>query len=336
MKKNYFLIVLLCTAIFVKAQPTVTSSIAGGIGDVISLSEVDATGFDPGAAGADVTWDFTGITLTGLTSGYTLVDPAVTGVAASFPGANVAGETGGGNYAFFKITTSEFTNYGAYTPTVTASYSDPETLYTFPLTYNATGSDNLYCEFTSGYDFVRSGSVSFTVDGYGTLKLPSGNYNNVLRLLVHETYSDEAVGLPVTIDYDFNNYYWVMEGTIGPVFEYMDMTITTGGFPSATEAAYVNADIVVPTGIELPAITGTVSIYPNPAADIIYIAGASSATASSVAIYDMTGKLVSMPDIANGDGNISSADISVLPAGIYSLQIVTDAGTTAKQFAVEK
>lgn len=316
-------------ALIAGAQPTITSSVAGEIGDNIELSEVNATGFDPGATGADVTWDFSGVTTTGTSFGYTLIDPAATGVGGSFPGANVAGEAGVGNYAFFKITSTEYSNYGVFNGVTTIYYSDPENIYTFPLTYNSTGTDNLYSEFTSGVGFIRSGSTTFTADGYGTLILPSGTYTNVLRVLVHETYGDEAVGVPMTIDYDFKNYYWLKAGTVGPLFEYFDLTVTSGGFPSYSESAAMN-DNIVTTGVE-DISNVNIQVFPNPAVNYLVISGY-TASLQSVQIFDAMGRMVKTISEPAGDDHLQ-LDVSDLAAGIYTVQLNGD-HSVAKQFSV--
>lgn len=68
-------------------------------------------------------------------------------------------------------------------------------------------------------------------------------------------------------------------------------------------------------------------IYPNPATDYINIEGAESG--SSIEIYDVMGKLVR---INSAEPNKQIVDIKSLPAGIYTLKIITKEGNvgTAK------
>jgi len=105
--KKIFTLLLLTTGIVCYSQPTITSAVAGGIGDEFSYTSVNTSDFDPGPTGENVTWDFSGISTTGTLTDYTLVDPSVTGEAAAFPGANVATDDGIGTFGFFKITPSE-------------------------------------------------------------------------------------------------------------------------------------------------------------------------------------------------------------------------------------
>jgi len=204
--KTIFTLLLIAAGVFCYSQPTISSSVAGGIGDEFSYTNVNTSDFDPGPTGENVTWDFTGISTTGTVVSYTLVDPSVTGQAAEFPGANVASDDGTGAFGFFKITPSEYTLYGVYTPSTTISYSDPEEYWVFPMTYGTSNSDNLHAEFFSGSDFIRDGSNEFLADGYGTLILPSGTFTNVLRVKIEEDYTDEVVGLPYTYEYNFDLY----------------------------------------------------------------------------------------------------------------------------------
>ena len=58
MKKLLLITFLLTPFIALIAQPTITSSINGGIGDEFNYIDVQTEGLNPGPAGENVTWDF--------------------------------------------------------------------------------------------------------------------------------------------------------------------------------------------------------------------------------------------------------------------------------------
>lgn len=331
MKNLYFSLALcLLTITAGYAQPTITAATAGTIGDVFSFDMVNAEGFDPGTGGENVTWDFSGITLDGTSSGYTFVTPGSTGHGDLFPGANVAADQGADNYVYYKINASEWSLHGVYTPVTTLSYSDPETYLTFPLTYGSTFSDNLYCEYFTGIETIRDGSVSVEADGYGTLKLPGGNYENVLRVVLHELYSDEFTGLPFTSDYDFTHYYFLREGTKGPLFQYSYMVV--GGLtPTTVESASVNANIGA-VSISDHQTDNTLSLFPNPAQNTITV-NLQNIAAEQVLITDISGRTLLTKTIS---GNTSSVafDVHDLPAGMYLARVITTSQIYTEQFQI--
>ena len=82
-----------------------------------------------------------------------------------------------------------------------------------------------------------------------------------------------------------------------------------------------------PTQINITAALSTVdfksdslSVFPNPTADFIYLNGIDMATISKVSIVDMLGKEVFTSSQLNGD----KIDVSNLNSGIYILSISTD------------
>lgn len=69
------------------------------------------------------------------------------------------------------------------------------------------------------------------------------------------------------------------------------------------------------------------NLYPNPAKDIITITGVEC---QNTAIFDLMGKMVLNPVVANNQINIES-----LPAGIYTLKVVTDKGLLVHKIVKE-
>ena len=73
-------------------------------------------------------------------------------------------------------------------------------------------------------------------------------------------------------------------------------------------------------------LTG-VSVFPNPVADFVQVAGLAAINGSkTILLSSMTGAVISSQIIAQGDATVAT---SSLPAGIYLLQVRTDAGSAA-------
>ncbi len=319
MKKLFTLLLIVCTlASF--AQPTVTSAVMGNIGEVLTFTNVNADGFDVGPAGNNVTWDFSDITTIGSPFDYEIVNVASTPYAADFPGSNMAIDGGTGSYTYFKLLATEYSNYGAGTAAAIVYYSDPEKIFEFPLSVGASHTDDFYSEFTSGIEFIRSGSVTTTTDAWGTLKLPSGDYTSVVRVKVEEDYQDDADLLPTPIIYNFDIYYWFKNGVDGPLFTYFHMETTTGGSPFVSESANVNNNIFV-NGIEGFTTENMIRVYPNPCDELVTIQADGM---NQVELYNTVGALIYQQAGITTDA--VNMQVNNLPAGMYFIKVTTADG----------
>lgn len=323
MKKLLLITFLLTPFIALVAQPTITSSINGGEGDVFNYIDVQTEGFDPGTAGANVTWDFSDIIESGDEYGYTFVDVASTPDGGEFPGSNLSADNGSDTYGYFKVTANEFTNYGASTPTSVIFYENPEEIFVYPMSFGTTNTDDFYSEYFSGIDLVRSGTVTMEVDAYGTLILPSGTYTDVLRVKVTEDFMDDADLLPTPILYDFTNYYWLKTGVKGSLFQYFDL-VTDGGFPFESQQAAYAENIAV--GIAEQNTNETLSIFPNPVKDEATINFPASIMNPTITICNNLGQIVENIT-SSGQQNSLKIDVSKFTAGIYVVS-VSDGGQT--------
>jgi transforming growth factor-beta-induced protein len=90
----------------------------------------------------------------------------------------------------------------------------------------------------------------------------------------------------------------------------------------------INAVLLPPTNVETVNIDA-ISIYPNPAQNVINISGDVPA-GTQYTIIDQTGRVIA----TNTFTGVTTIDVSGFEAGIYSFIIVGDNTLTAKQFVV--
>ncbi|MCG3166782.1 MAG: hypothetical protein POELPBGB_02564 [Bacteroidia bacterium] len=303
----------------VKAQPTITTANfipQTGENFLVHLFPYQAAG----VGGAAITWDFSGATATG-TASMNHVDPALTSSFASFPDATVCISQGGA-YSYFEGTSSAWYYNGVVASGNLIPYSNPEKLMEFPFTYNDNFTDNFGATFTSGITITRSGSVNVTADAYGTLILPYGTINNVIRVKVVENYSDSyTVTVPVTLTYASTNYYWYKADTHYPVLSItsldQDGTIYQGA--SYLDQSHISAmEENIVNDIHL-------NIFPNPSdASTVVSFELEEPENIRLALYNTLGDLVEMVEKNKlGAGNhryeISSENYA---AGLYTLNVM--------------
>lgn len=263
MKKNllHFLSALTVCSTVAVAQPSLSGSgLNPVVGDKFVIS--GTTGFNPGSAGANQTWNF-GTLSPSSTFTYDAVAASSTPNGASFT-ANIAlYEATNGIYAYYNTSSSVMSNAGNDNPTTTMVYSNQEDFLRFPLAYNGSYSDTWNSVFVvSSFTFTRSGTTTVTYDGYGTLITPAGTFNNATRIHFVQSYSDTYMG--GTITYTNDEYMWYSNGNHYPVA--LTYTLTNSTAPGSPNAQGVYLANATTTGIhDLNGMSDSkISIYPNP------------------------------------------------------------------------
>jgi hypothetical protein len=284
----------------------------------------DATSFDPGAGGADVTWDYSDIVTMGGIETTVAHDAGTIAGSDLFPEANVAWTLDGSAFTFFKSTSSVLENWGSvYNDVdlgfVTVPYSDGEVLLTLPLNYGDDNADDFEATFTvTGFDVVRSGSNTMEADGYGTLVLPSGTIPNVLRVKIVEDYSDEITFLGLTTVYHFEQYFYFKPGTIGAIFQYVHATVDAVGTITEEYVGYFNDDEVV--GLE-QIETLAVTVFPNPASETITFQLDQFMGLVNIRIMNLQGQVIYTT--SSMGGSATTIDVSTISAGSYLLSLLS-------------
>ncbi len=332
MKKFYFLAsFVLCTAMLM-AQPTVQfPQNAPEIGDVTEIQYVSFDGLSPEPSGANVTWDYSG--LTSSSGGQILaIAPSEAPSGEQFPTASVALNMGDSLYTFVLANTDGYFYLGSKTligsvPSLLI-YSDSRTFLKFPFTYNDTYFDTYKGIITTSMaDLHVSAVTEMWADAYGTLILPDGTYSNVLRTVTVDAEIDSVfVGgkFVKEILIDRIQYSWFAQDSKGPLMsiEFCDKTgaVDTCAYYTAAGSGIVD-DPVNPVS--------QLIVYPNPVEDHVMIAFETSQDAGiTLSIVNQVGQMMIKKTVAeNTQGRIiEQLDISTLPAGIYFANVSCTCG----------
>ena len=195
-------------------------------------------------------------------------------------------------------------------------FQNPDKSLIFPFEYNQSFTDSYYKTNYSDATTIssyQSGNRSVSYNGFGTLLLPSGTFNNVA--LVSEIRTNNLGPNSFTYSwYDISNGKTLMR-------------YHQNG--NSISAIYTPENPVV-TGI--PDInTETVALFPNPASEKVYIQGLTKG--SLIRISDLTSKTVYLA--AAGIEN-ETIDVSDFPMGLYFVSIYSKKGTSTKKLIVAK
>jgi hypothetical protein len=182
---------------------------------------LDTTGISAGPSGANQVWDFSKAVPLQKTNEVKYIPASSCAGFANFPTADVALPTGDDRYLFYDTSNTKIAKVGQYfngeKPTIIA-YSNPQESGMPPFTYGYSMKDDFEGTYSGPKgNAKRTGTYSFTADGYGTIITPAGIFKNALRIKVTENIKDtfEANRTGST---DVVFYYWIAEGIPYPVF----------------------------------------------------------------------------------------------------------------------
>lgn len=306
-------------------SPTLTAANSNPVvGEVINGEAINYT--NPGSGGASQTWDFSALVALGAQT-FSYVNPSTTVNAASFPSATIAttsAATTTNNYYSTSATDFSIEGYDYGAPTnLTEPYSNAEKVLTYPFTMGSNFMDDYYGTYTSGANTInRTGTNAVAADGYGTLILPWGTLNNVLRVVSVDDYADStSTGMPFS-HFTFNIFNWYYPGVHNAVLSltslYMNGDTTT---PVAQFGTYLDQ---VSVGINENVFSKSdFNIYPNPSNEKLFIQ--STEKIKSLNCMNSLGQTISVT-IENNAINISS-----LSKGMYFLIVVSENGNSFRK-----
>jgi hypothetical protein len=267
MKKIIILLILSSAQVF--SQMTLTSLNSFTVGDHIGYAECD-TNVTQGNAGANQTWNFTGIVRVD-TSTMSVVSSASTPYSGQFSGSNIATTPDNQSYNYFTVSAGNIMFNGNGAPGMVVSYNNPELFMQYPFTFNSSLSDNFGANYVSnGTPTVRTGTINITGDGWGTISLPIGTFTNALRVKYVIVVKDSSnPGAPVVMVTNTTSYVWWVPGKKYPIFEIVYSSLTFNGISFASTKAVNYTPVSNAIGIEqissnVPNGFSLEQNYPNP------------------------------------------------------------------------
>jgi hypothetical protein len=228
------------------AQPVVSMNEFYYVGDVINMVRCDPAGVNAGAAGAGVTWDFSGLQPSGGLAATTVSHDT----SSLFTTSNLLFRLPDGKQQHVSENSTDTYLNGIYDPgTHLTTYYNHYDIAQRPVSYNTTYVDT-YRVTVPATSTTGTGALVKTGDAYGTLKLPGGTYNNVLR--IREFQSETDTTGPATFISVTTSYLWFDALHHAPLFRLDSMIDVTG---ASQDAMYLAAPEAVPTLASQPATT---------------------------------------------------------------------------------
>ena len=343
------LIPSLVAALTTQAQIALETDDLTEIGDVITRYTDTVPSYGPGGDGANQLWDFSNAVAED-TAVTTVVSVASTGFSAQFPSSDYAMTGAADSYLFFEHDANSMVTTGAAGDLletgeiIETPFSDQLLLHEFPRMYGSTFDDTYAFQADAdGAAFnvhrirlTHNGHVYDTTDAYGTLITPTGTYEVIRVKSVDFTTSEIEVQLnalfPVwvpftTVEDTSTTYSWHAKEEMLAIAE---MAFDSVGNPS--RFTYSAVPPVTTVGVNEEELS-EISVYPQPASDLLYLSGLESFYNYSAEVISMDGRIVSK--VALNSTRISVAD---LPSGMYVLRLVSTDGKHEKpiRFLVQR
>lgn len=339
--KQLLLIIGLACSLSIGAQTILnysTHAIKPGTTNPMSFCEY----LDPGAAGTDITWDFTTLNKTKD------LDAVISSSAASenyddFSNSNVElQEFKNKFYLEVDETGMRMVGYKSSCNCSKIKYTTPLEKMRYPFKYNDSYSGTLAGDYYN--DDTKNGSMSGTytveADATGTILLPGDvKYDNTLRVRTSRNYSREFTG--ATQDIEINTYRWYINEHRYPLLVLTEIKSEVNGKSSIKYQAAYNNEVIktnLPSNVSLMA--SDVNLFPNPSSGQLSLEINSTANGNvAMDIVDMSGKHIKQineKSLKSGLNNIDlSSYVSDLAPGSYLLMInQTNEANIVKEFSL--
>lgn len=319
--KHLLPLITLASFSTLRAQPVLDFSNSGTVvGDAFTYHA--GPWADPGTAGANQTWDLSTLTSDSLIF-IEFVDPATTPDGASFPAATVAAmDMGFFAYSQFDATGGYLHGMSNVPGEAPIVYSDAMQMTSYPSTIGTTWVDAFHAEFSvMGFPIVRDGSITANADGYGTLILPWGTLNDVLRVTYVEDYADVTLA---TMEYHREYTYFLQAGTHYPIVHLFSFSSTVfGNTTIVTGSQWMVAGSVEVA--EAPPPAPQVGAWFDPGAGVIEVIADGTIGPATVEVLDLSGAIVARHALTGGAGG-KRIPATGLSGGLYLIRL-TDAST---------
>lgn len=320
MKQTFTLIAASIIALNAHAQPTLTfATNAPVLGTEYTLHYFDEY-VAPGNPGANQNWDLTGLSTDSIDV-LEMVAPSSTTNGAQFPGATVA-ELSSPVTTYYQVTADGIHFAGSDDGTSIIVNAPMPKYVAFPCAMGSAWSAPHAAEFDfDGEPVFRSGTVTGEADGYGTVTMPWGTVQNVLRIHLVNVMQDSMALF--TMDYTYDSYLYYVPGQSYPLAELVTATIDFGfGNPTVNQFCRWTGELS--TGIGTPTFSSTaLNAYPNPTSDAVNIVLTDDMGDSpSVTVLDAAGRAVHRERLVASSGRTAQVDLSRLMPGVYTLVVV--------------
>jgi hypothetical protein len=303
----------------------------------------DSTGVTSGNSGANVTWNYTNLTLTttGKISHYyydpsTIKDTSSSSHSPLFNTANLADLATNGVYSFYQYSPDSVSYLGDYRDAVDYQIAiGNEKQMICPFGFGNSFHDYFSLKNMGMCSFNSYINRIFTYDAFGTLNLGTTSYSVVrLKMVEQTTDSSNCSPIPNVSNNEDTTFTWFDINTGLPVFSFEFYNDTGNHFKNKTIEAYSYSHYPATLNTSVSPIgelQSEFTVFPNPSNGTFQVSS-TKYQVSGIDIYNVMGEKVFASTINHQPSTI---DLDA-PNGIYFLQLKTSEGTAVKKIVLNK
>lgn len=290
----------------------------------VLVSSAAPLNHDTNGNGVNFAWNFDN--LDAVTTTATSVMAPTPGDLTNYPGTTMVVETiteGGNPTHYYLSDIGQGTNIiGAQTSQLTLKYTTGGLIGNFPMNFGEQFMGGVTGTFEgNGIEGTFSGTALSSADAYGTLTVNHGftGPKEVTRLMIQQNLTLSYMGVEVgTVNQTIYSYYNT-DLVAGPVMR--DITthivVALAGIDQTQNSIEVYDQAT--NGLSDRNALAKVVVAPNPAQDVLHIAG--DVTIEKTVITDALGRTV-----LRSEGN--DVNVSHLPSGIYHVAVTAEGKNT--------
>jgi hypothetical protein len=211
----------------------------------------------------------------------------------------------------------------------TAPLSNPASYLPFPCTFQSSWEDDFAGAIDlMGFPLSVMGNVIGIADGYGTLVLPEGTVNDVLRVRRITTTMIDVTGFG-SGELEENAFAFYRVGLGMPILE---IASTAGELPLLGPLEFQNLKWVDVTTVGIEDLFSDdigVEVFPNPATDNVQVNfGLAGGRTVAIELFDINGRQVRSLGMNTGNSGMHTGfvDVGGLSSGVYMLRITDNTG----------
>jgi len=332
MKRTALILVASFISVWAFAQsPVITHENVYLIGDQSQIAWCSNEA-EPGDAGTDITWDFSNLNEV-EEQVFNYVEPETTIFGYQFPEATLCGIGTDNYHSFYRVSDNHLIveGYAGYeegsTDTLKILYTDVEELIPIPFEFGDTHFDTFEgVNQALGFEVNFEGEIDLEVDGYGTLILPTGTFENVVRYHFNRTQENTVLGITTTVTKE--QWGWM---SVDHRFWLCLMEINNDGFGEEDIVWYAKNPLVLSNeNLEV----NEIKVFPNPSGGNEIYFNSNFQGIANVQIFSLDGKLIDNSNkfVSLGINEISPA--KHLSSGLYTLSITNENRRFVAKFIV--
>jgi len=346
-----FISISTISCVNLNAQITVNNYNVAAIGDMIKQANdsLPAASIVAGAPGTNLTWNFSALH-DHTTDTLVFEVPGWPPYANPFPSANLAAVQGGVNEIFLSNTSTGLLSLGAIgmfgTAQVTETNTPASMMAKWPSTYGTNYTNNYittakFAYAGTGYDSIKIKNTfkgTSNVDAWGSMQTPLGTFPAIRQyqkqsemdsLWIHSTAAHSWIFAQASPRGTITYTWW----TNSPSAGFPLVTLSTDSASGSKNASWLLATPSSSGIVELSNEQG-ISVYPNPAGDVLNIQSLSN-EGGILSVVDMTGRIVMNAELLmNETTTINTSDLN---KGMYFLVITAkDGKRTTRKFSIVK